>query len=144
MQGLTFVKNFLKNYLIIVKIGLLTGLIIISFEVINLFVIYQYIKLDYYLSLVAVVFFLTGILINKKVKGQELPAKTECLLTNKEMQILQLISEGKTNKEIASCHFIEVSTVKTHINNIYSKLSLRNRKEARAKFAEIAEKKITI
>jgi DNA-binding CsgD family transcriptional regulator len=144
MKGLILIKNSVKNYLLVIKIGLLTGLIIISFEVINLFVIYRQIKLDYYLSLVAVFFLITGILISKKVKKQELPEKAECLLTNKELQVLQLIAEGKTNKEIAGLHFIEVSTVKTHVNNIYSKLSLRNRKEARAKYAAITEKKIAI
>lgn len=60
------------------------------------------------------------------------------LLSAKEWQILKLVAEGKTNKEIAAAQFIELSTVKTHLNNIYSKLSVSNRKEARAKYAVIA------
>jgi len=52
------------------------------------------------------------------------------LLTQKEKEILQLISEGKSNKEIASALFIGLSTVKTHINKIYSKIGAANRKEA--------------
>ena len=52
------------------------------------------------------------------------------LLTQKEKEILQLISEGKSNKEIASSLFVELSTVKTHINKIYSKIGASNRKEA--------------
>jgi DNA-binding CsgD family transcriptional regulator len=54
------------------------------------------------------------------------------LLTAKEAEILTLISIGKSNKEIAGELFIEVSTVKTHINKIYNKLGVRNRKEAKS------------
>jgi len=54
------------------------------------------------------------------------------LLTQKETEILQLISEGKSNKEIASSLFVELSTVKTHINKIYSKIGASNRKEAQS------------
>ena len=50
-------------------------------------------------------------------------------LTFKEREILALIKEGKSNKEIASQLFVEISTVKTHINKIYSKLKIKSRKE---------------
>ena len=50
-------------------------------------------------------------------------------LTAKEQEILDLILAGKSNKEIASSLFIEVSTVKTHINKIYGKLNVKSRKE---------------
>jgi len=58
------------------------------------------------------------------------PLPIQDLLTQKEKEILQLISEGKSNKEIASDLFIGLSTVKTHINKIYSKIGVSNRKEA--------------
>ncbi|PHI19472.1 hypothetical protein CEQ90_12295 [Lewinellaceae bacterium SD302] len=53
-------------------------------------------------------------------------------LTPKESEILTLIAAGKSNKEIASELFVEVSTVKTHINKLYGKIGVGNRKEARA------------
>jgi len=138
-------RDFLKRHMLVVKIGAITGLFIILFEIINLFVVYRYVKLDYYLTVVAVFFLITGLLINKRYRRAEMIKQaSNDLLTAKEMQIFQLVGEGKTNKEIATTHFIEVSTVKTHINNIYSKLSLNNRKEARAKYAEIREKRIVI
>ena len=52
------------------------------------------------------------------------------VLTSKELEILQLIAAGKSNKEIASALFIELSTVKTHINKIYTKLKVKSRKDA--------------
>lgn len=50
--------------------------------------------------------------------------------TPQEIKILELISLGKSNKEIANDLFIELSTVKTHINKLYSKLGIKNRQEA--------------
>jgi DNA-binding CsgD family transcriptional regulator len=54
------------------------------------------------------------------------------LLTNRQREIFDLISEGKSNKEIINKLFIELSTLKTHINKIYKTLEISNRKEARA------------
>lgn len=58
-------------------------------------------------------------------------------LTLKEREILQLIQEGKSNKEIASSLYVEVSTVKSHINKLYSKLQVHNRREAMQKAREL-------
>ena len=48
-------------------------------------------------------------------------------LTQRELQILQLVIEGKTNKAIA--HEIQISekTVEFHLDNVYSKLGARSR-----------------
>ncbi len=50
-------------------------------------------------------------------------------LTNQEEKIAKLICEHKTNKEIAEILFISLSTVKTHIRNLYNKLEVNERKE---------------
>ena len=50
-------------------------------------------------------------------------------LTKKELEILTFIQKGNSNKEIANALFIEVSTVKSHINKIYSKLEVSSRSE---------------
>ncbi|MDF1696794.1 MAG: LuxR C-terminal-related transcriptional regulator [Saprospiraceae bacterium] len=52
-------------------------------------------------------------------------------ITNQEEKILSLILQEKSNKEIASELFIELSTVKTHINKLYSKMGVKNRTEAK-------------
>lgn len=49
------------------------------------------------------------------------------LLTLQEKKVLKLVVEAKTNKEIAAELGISPSTVKRHLENILSKLCLRNR-----------------
>lgn len=50
-------------------------------------------------------------------------------LSKQENNIQSLILQGKSNKEIANELFISLSTVKTHITNIYGKLQVSNRRE---------------
>jgi LuxR family maltose regulon positive regulatory protein len=51
-------------------------------------------------------------------------------LTDRELDVLRLIAGGLPNREIALELVIAVSTVKTHINHIYSKLDVKNRTQA--------------
>lgn len=51
-------------------------------------------------------------------------------LSPREREVLQKMSEGKSNKEITGDLFVESSTVKSHINHIYKVLGVKNRKEA--------------
>ncbi len=50
-------------------------------------------------------------------------------LSQREMDIVGLILSGKSNKEVALALNIELSTVKTHVNNIYAKLRVSKRKD---------------
>jgi DNA-binding NarL/FixJ family response regulator len=51
-------------------------------------------------------------------------------LTDREKQILQLLSQGLRYKEIADQLFISTETVRTHIHNIYEKLQVNSRTDA--------------
>jgi len=55
-------------------------------------------------------------------------------LSKQERNIRSLILEGKSNKEIANELFISLSTVKSHISNIYSKLRVSDRRELLQKY----------
>ncbi len=51
-------------------------------------------------------------------------------LTKREQEVLLLISEGKSNQEIADQLFITLKTVKTHVSNILAKLEVEDRTQA--------------
>lgn len=67
---------------------------------------------------------LAGFLVTKRRKEPMLVS-----LSKQEKNIQNLIVQGKSNKEIANELFISISTVKTHITNIYGKLKVSNRQE---------------
>jgi DNA-binding NarL/FixJ family response regulator len=51
-------------------------------------------------------------------------------LSGRELDVLKLIAEGKSNSQISEELFITVNTVRFHLANIYQKLSVSNRTEA--------------
>lgn len=71
--------------------------------------------------------------LNKNVKDSntELDKTDLDKLSNTEFNILKLISHGKSNQEIADELFISIHTVKKHASNIFKKLNLNSRSEAR-------------
>ena len=58
---------------------------------------------------------------------QNVPAS---LLSEREVEVLQLMAKGGGNKEIASRLTISESTVKTHVANIFQKLEVSGRTDA--------------
>jgi DNA-binding CsgD family transcriptional regulator len=68
---------------------------------------------------------LTFFILKRKPKKSE-PAE---ILTIQERKIFLMIQSGKSNKEISNELNIEISTVKSHVNNLYSKLQINSRKE---------------
>tara|TARA_Y100000294_G_scaffold4968_1_gene5003 strand:- start:30 stop:575 length:546 start_codon:yes stop_codon:yes gene_type:complete len=64
-------------------------------------------------------------------------AKTNLLssrLTSRELEILEILSQGHSNREIASKFEISTNTVKFHLKNLYEKVHVENRTQAVAFF----------
>ncbi|MEM7368502.1 MAG: response regulator transcription factor [Bacteroidota bacterium] len=53
--------------------------------------------------------------------------------TPKEVEILQDVFEGKTNRQLCEKHHVSLNTIKSHVKNIYEKLDVHSRSEAMAK-----------
>jgi LuxR family maltose regulon positive regulatory protein len=54
-------------------------------------------------------------------------------LSERELEVLQLIADGLTNREIATRLFLSVNTVKAHTRNVYGKLGVHSRTQAAAR-----------
>ena len=127
------------------------GLIGAAFLAVLQFIQYRFLLLEHsfeiYGGLVAVLFASLGIwlglkLTKTRVVVKEVPvpasgpfradaASVERLgLTPREIEILHLIAEGLSNREIAQRLFVSENTVKTHSANLFSKLSAKRRTQA--------------
>ncbi len=129
--------------------GVLCGLLIASLRLIE----YRWLVVEHsveiYGALVAAVFAALGIWLGLKLTRRtetvvvrevmvEAPAnfvrdesRIESLgITPRELEILQLIAEGLSNKEIAERAFVSENTVKTHSSRVFEKLGARRRTQA--------------
>ena len=70
----------------------------------------------------------TGKMMAKMRKKPEAAAHES--LTNREMEILLLMAQGKTNQEIADELFIALKTAKVHVSSVLSKLDVQDRTQA--------------
>jgi LuxR family maltose regulon positive regulatory protein len=68
---------------------------------------------------------------------QQLAAHLAEPLSNRELEVLRLVAAGASNAEIAHSLVVGLSTVKKHINSIYSKLDVRSRTQALARAADL-------
>ena len=68
--------------------------------------------------------------VRKAAREEEASAFAE--LTQQEMHVLQLVSEGRTNRQIAEMLFLGEGTVRNYVSSILSKLHVRNCSEAAA------------
>jgi two-component system, NarL family, response regulator LiaR len=62
--------------------------------------------------------------------GQETISRKKMDLSEREIEVLQLLTKGKTDQEIASQLVLSDVTIRTHVNRILTKLGLQNRVQA--------------
>lgn len=129
--------------------GLLAGILIAVLRAIE----YRWLVLDYsveiYAALVAAIFAAVGIWLGQRltrkrervvVREVVVPApstfvrdqsKVESLgITPRELEILELIAAGLSNKEIAARVYVSENTIKTHSSRVFEKLGARRRTQA--------------
>ncbi len=67
---------------------------------------------------------------NQLLRHEELLQARKPTLTGREIEVLELVAQGNTSREIGDLLFISENTVKNHIRNILDKLGLHSRNEA--------------
>jgi len=68
--------------------------------------------------------------VQARVMERAAREEAEPVLTERELEVLRLMAEGKGNREIAEALCVAERTVKYHVNSIYSKLGVTSRVEA--------------
>ena len=72
---------------------------------------------------------LMALLLNESPSGPDQSALVE-KLTERELQVLQLMCQGFSNQKIANQMIVSINTIKKHTSNIYAKLGVQNRAQA--------------
>lgn len=106
-------------------------------------------SIEIYVGLIAVFFLLLGVWVAKQlikpsvetvviekevvVAGQSLINENELQklsLSTREYEVLQLLAQGYSNAEIAERLFLSLSTIKTHVSNLFVKMDVKSRTQA--------------
>lgn len=74
-----------------------------------------------------------------RTNGWSSSLASQPLLTAREQEVMNLLSQGYANAAMARVLFISEKTVKNHINHIYAKLGVRSRAEAMARWLGTAD-----
>ncbi|MFN8303740.1 MAG: response regulator transcription factor [Saprospiraceae bacterium] len=129
--------------------GIALGLLLVAMQ----FFRYRLLVYDHsteaYVGLVALLFTLLGAWAGRKFfrsKKEEKPAADETApvlpvqtnaqlvqqlgITPRELEVLQLIAQGLSNREIAEQLYVSLNTVKTHAANVFVKLDVQRRTQA--------------
>ena len=129
--------------------GLCGGLLIVALRLIE----YRFLVLEHsveiYGGLIALVFAVLGIWLGLKLTRKEevvvvkevavlttqpfavnVERLRELSITKRELEILALIAQGMSNREIAEKLFVSENTVKTHSSRLFDKLSVKRRTQA--------------
>lgn len=151
----------------VLLIGLVLGLLLAVTKLMELSYLTRDLTLEAYLAGIALLFLLTGGMVGRRffperaaeagVQAGTVPVAEEAdadetkavpgapvrsapwgELSDREFEVLELVAQGKTNREIAEKLFLSPNTIKSHVSNIYRKLDVARRPEAVARAKELA------
>ena len=129
--------------------GLCGGLLIVALRLVEYrFLVVEH-SVELYGGLIAALFAALGIWLGLTItRKKEVPADPpeparagepfarnqakldECGITKRELEILELVSNGMSNREIAAALFVSENTVKTHSSRLFDKLGAKRRTQA--------------
>jgi len=94
-------------------------------------------SIEVYVALVALAFMGLGVWVGTRFRRTPSPAferntqvQDTLGISGRELEVLELLAAGRSNKEIAKRLEVSPNTVKTHVGNLYDKLEVKRRTEA--------------
>lgn len=113
----------------------------IILEVVHYKTMVRDIQIEVFGGIIGLLFLVFGVWLGAKFFKKSTPEKfdaTKLGLSNRELEVLELLAQGYSNQEVADVLFVSLNTTKTHISNIYTKLNVKRRTQAVQKARELA------
>lgn len=148
---MAFLKGIISKTRHFILYGLLLAILIFALKWLQWKFLIADNSLDIYIGLIAVFFTVLGVWVATqltKPKIQTIVVEKEIIvnqpeqfvlneaelkklnLSNREYEVLQLLAKGRSNAEIAEQLFLSLSTVKTHVSNLFVKMDVKSRAQA--------------
>jgi two-component system, NarL family, response regulator LiaR len=144
-------KNFLAKHKATIIYSICLAFLLFLLKWLELrFVIFDH-SFEIYIGLIAIIFTALGIWLALKLSKPKIETVvvekevyvtrnenfvldkslvSQLELSKRELEILNLLAQGHSNQEIAAKLFVSLSTVKTHIQNLFEKLDVKRRIQA--------------
>ena len=129
----TKLTNTIKSNKILAVLILLVSIGVLVFDIFHYSLTYGLVEINSLNSLFLVPFIdlvcWLGVLLGKTKQTDEFDLAYHRKVTEREKEVISLILLGKKNKEISDELYVDISTIKSHINHIYRKTGVKSRKE---------------
>ena len=123
----------------IIFYGLVLAILVFLLEYFEYRYLVRELSIEALLLIFAIIFTGIGLWVGRKLTTK--PALSDSFeknekaiaylhLSERELEVLELVSEGLSNKEIAGKLFVSINTVKTHLQKVYEKLDVNRRTQA--------------
>lgn len=150
-MNLNFFKKTFFRFRLIIFYGLFCALLVLMLKWMQWKFLILTNSLEIYIGLIALFFCVLGVFIATRLikpRVQKVVVEKEIYipqpgehtvneaelekfdLTDREYEVLQFLAKGCNNAEIADGLFLSVSTVKTHVSNLFVKMDVKNRTHA--------------
>lgn len=125
----------------VLRFGLIAIALLVLFQLSNASLFVPSIPADTVIGIAAVVLVALGIYLGGNFRKEKVvevspPAEideeriADLGISQRELEVLRLISQGLSNQEIGERLFISESTIKTHVSNLFVKLDVKRRTQA--------------
>lgn len=140
----------LKQHKEIITYGVAMALLLLLLRLVEYkFLILQH-EFEIYAGIIAILFLLFGIWLSSKIRKPKVEtvviekeikifqndfiinerAISSLRISNRELEVLNLMAKGLSNQEIADSLFVSLNTIKTHTSNLLEKLDAKRRTQA--------------
>jgi len=150
--------KFFRNFRHILVYGLILAVLVFALKWLQWKFVLVDNAIDIYIGAIALFFTILGIWVAShimKPKVETLIVEKEIIvqppevftlntaalqklnLNSREYEVLQLLAKGQSNADIAANLFLSVSTIKTHVSNLYFKMDVKSRTQAITKAKQL-------